>query len=139
MAVTSQLRLCLADAVSCRTAAFICHVHVLQQHASTCRIPALPSLASPHGLPASAPPPTAGRSDSWNADVRISALQAATLARRMPGNRMSRLVDAGGGALTVPIFHVSSVTGAGLALVHSFLRALPSGKILIPICKICDL
>jgi hypothetical protein len=54
-------------------------------------------------------------------------LQAAALARGMANNRMSCLVDDGGGTLTVPIFHVSSVSGTGLALLHAFLRALPTG------------
>ena len=40
---------------------------------------------------------------------------------------MSCLVDDGGGTLAVPIFHVSSVNGTGLALLHAFLRALPTG------------
>jgi GTPase len=45
----------------------------------------------------------------------------------MANNRMSCLVERGGGTLTVPIFHVSSVSGMGLALLHAFLRALPTG------------
>ena len=45
----------------------------------------------------------------------------------MANNRMSCLVDDGGGTLTVPIFHVSSASGTGLALLHAFLRALPTG------------
>lgn len=54
-------------------------------------------------------------------------LQAAALARGMANNRMSCLVVDGGGTLTLPIFHVSSVSGMGLALLHAFLRALPTG------------
>lgn len=45
----------------------------------------------------------------------------------MASNRMSCLLEQGG-VLTVPIFHVSSVSGLGLALMHSFLRALPTGS-----------
>lgn len=39
-------------------------------------------------------------------------------------------MDRRSGVLTVPIFHVSSVSGLGLALMHSFLRALPTGAAL---------
>lgn len=35
---------------------------------------------------------------------------------------------AGSGTLTVPLFYTSSLTGAGLLLLHAFLKALPVGE-----------
>ena len=59
-------------------------------------------------------------------DCQTSVTQAAQLAAGMQRNCISQLVGMGG-TLMVPVFHISSVSGAGLALMHDFLRTLPAG------------